>query len=131
MSTCSEKVSLVGDHGGMTETADSRLVELFDVAQSRDGRPGARPVLETERAKVVVFEFAEGDTFPDHAARHPILVHVARGRIAFTLPSGTVELSPGNLLHVEPMVRHELKALEPATLTVTMLLPHSESAPNS
>lgn len=36
----------------------------------------------------------------------------------------TFELTPGAVIHLTPMLRHAVKALEPSTLAVTMLLPH-------
>ena len=90
----------------------------------RGGRPGATAVLDVESAKVVAFEFEPGDELREHAARHPVLVQVLRGRVSFELPDRTVELVPGRVLHLTPMLRHAVTALEPTTLTVTMLLPH-------
>ena len=100
-------------------------VPLLGEAESRGGRPGAKNVLATEAGKVVVFEFAAGDVLADHAARHPVIIQVHRGRVELTLPDGPIELAPGEMLHLMPMLRHAVTALEPTTLTVTMLLPHS------
>ena len=100
------------------------LVETIGQAQSRGGRPGAKAVLDDPSAKVVAFEFAADDVLSDHAARHPVLIQVLRGRVEMTLPDRTIELAPGTLLHVTPMLRHAVRAIEPSTLTVTMLLPH-------
>lgn len=91
---------------------------------SRGGRPGAATVLDVETAKVVVFEFAEGDELHDHAAHHPIIIQTITGRVELTLPDRTVELAPGSLIHLTPMIRHAVRAKEQSTLTVTMLLPH-------
>ena len=113
------------DAGGSEGT--STLVEAVGQVTSRGGRPGAKAVLDTASTKVVAFEFEPGDVLSDHAARHPVIVQVLRGRVEFTLPDRTVELAPGQLLHLTPMLRHAVKAVEPTTLTVTMLLPHTES----
>ena len=108
-------------------TDEGTATEVFDIlgrSAGRGGRPGATAVLDVESAKVVAFEFEPGDELREHAARHPVLVQVLRGRVSFELPDRTVELVPGRVLHLTPMLRHAVTALEPTTLTVTMLLPH-------
>lgn len=94
---------------------------------SRGGHPGAVAVLDEASAKVVAFEFDTGDELREHAARHPVVIQVLRGRVAFTVQGETRELVPGELLHLTPMLKHAVTGLEPSTLSVTMLLPHSES----
>lgn len=111
------------DAGGTAGTA-TYVDKILGRAQSRIGRPGAVAVLDTDSAKVVAFEFAQGDVLSDHAARHPVIIQSLRGRLELTLPDGPVELVPGRLVHLTPMLRHAVKAYEPSTLTVTMLLPH-------
>ncbi|MTB72363.1 hypothetical protein GGG17_10350 [Arsenicicoccus sp. MKL-02] len=109
---------------GTTEGTSTLVEQVCGRAESRGGRPGATAVVDNDSAKVVAFEFAEGDQLTEHAARHPVLIQVIRGRVSFELPDRTVELAPGALLHLTPMLRHAVRALEPTTLTVTMLLPH-------
>lgn len=108
-----------GEHGTATYVDG-----LFEVAASRGGRPGASAVLDTETAKVVVFEFDAGDVLKEHAARHPVIIQVLRGHVEFTVQDDVHTLEPGRLIHLTPMLRHAVRATEPATLTVCMLLPH-------
>lgn len=105
-----------------TDTNDTAHVTLTGVAQPRGGRPGAATVLNTDRTKVVVFEFDAGDNFPDHAVHHPTLIQVIRGHVEFVLGDVTYELSPGELLHVPALATHSVHATQATTLTVTMLL---------
>ncbi|GAA1395488.1 cupin domain-containing protein [Luteococcus peritonei] len=112
-----------GDDAGQTDGVATYVASAFDQSASRGGRPGATAVVDNETTKVVAFEFAAGDELKEHAARHPVLIQVLRGRVDFTLPDRTVELVPGSLLHLTPMLRHAVRATEPTTLTVTMLLP--------
>lgn len=113
-----------GRSAGSVE-GEATLVDLLERTQSRQGKPGAVAVLANDAAKVVAFEFDTGDVLADHAAFHPTLIQVIRGRVDFTLPEGVIELGPGQVLHLTPKLRHAVKALEPTTLTVTMLLPHA------
>ena len=110
------------DAGGVV--GEATLVDLIGQVTSRGGKPGASAVLARDDVKIVAFEFDTDDVLGDHAARHPVLIQVVRGRVEFTLPDGPIELAPGQVLHLTPMLRHAVRALEPTTLTVTMLLPH-------
>ncbi|MEL4358610.1 MULTISPECIES: cupin domain-containing protein [unclassified Luteococcus] len=114
-----------GSDAGQQDGISTYVVDARSQSESRGGRPGAKAVLDLDTTKVVAFEFAEGDELKEHAARHPVIIQVLRGRVDFTLPDRTVELVPGSLLHLTPMLRHAVRATEPTTLTVTMLLPHS------
>lgn len=114
------------DHGRRAGTDEGTATHHTDVigrAEPGAKRPGASIVHEDETTKIVAFEFSEGQEWPDHAAFHPVLVQILRGRVEFGLPDRTVDLRPGEILHLTPKLRHHVLALEPTTLTVTMLLP--------
>ncbi|MCH8614339.1 cupin domain-containing protein [Arsenicicoccus dermatophilus] len=114
-----------GRSPGTDEGAVTQVDDACGRSESRGGRPGATAVIDDPTAKVVAFEFAAGDELKEHAARHPVLVQVLRGRVTFTVQGREIELVPGGLLHLTPMLRHAVRAQEPSTLTVTMLLPHA------
>lgn len=90
-------------------------------------RPRTFKVLNTSSGKVVGFAFAAGQTLQEHAARHPVLIQVLKGRVTFHVKGEDIELVPGRIIHLTPMLRHSIDAQEDSILTVTMLLPHSES----
>ena len=116
------------DHGrraGTDEGAATHHTDVIGRATPSATRPGATVVHQDETAKIVAFEFDEGQEMPDHAAFHPILVQVLRGRVEFGLPDRTLELRTGEILHLTAKLRHRVRALEPTTLTITMLLPRS------
>lgn len=116
------------DHGsraGTTEGTATHLTDIIGRAEPFENRPRASVVHEDETAKIVAFEFAEGHELGDHAAHHPILVQVLRGRVEFGLPDRTVVLVPGEMIHLTAGLRHSVRAIEPTTLTVTMLLPRN------
>lgn len=116
--------SAPGRAPGTTEGISTYVDQISERTQSRGGRPGAVSVLDTDTAKIVAFEFAEGDELKEHAAHHPVLIQVLRGSVDFALPDRTIRLTPGQVLHLTPRLRHAVRGLEPSTLTVTMLLPH-------
>ena len=116
------------EHGRRAGTDQGEATHHTDVigrVEPSAKRPGASIVHEDETAKVVAFEFGEGQELPDHAAFHPVLIQLLRGRVEFGLPDRTVELQTGEILHLTAKLRHWVRALEPTTLTVTMLLPRA------
>ena len=80
------------------------LSELVGRSEPRPGRPSAATVVEEDGVKVVAFEFHEGDELHEHAAPHPALIQV------------------GQVLHLTEGLLHAVRALEPTTLSVTLLL---------
>ncbi len=115
-------------HDSGTESGAFEFVEeLCGVATPKNGRGGAKAVLATESAKIVTFEFGEGDVLNEHATRHPVVIQVIRGAVEFDVQGESLTMRPGQVIHLTPMLRHAVRALEPTTLTVTMLLPHTTS----
>lgn len=116
------------DHGrraGTDEGTATHHTGVIGRARPGPSRPGASVVHRDETVKIVAFEFDDGQELPDHAAFHPVVVQVLRGRVEFGLPGRTLELRPGEYLHLTARLRHRVRALEPTTLTITMLLPRS------
>lgn len=114
-----------GRKAGTSEGTATHLIDIIGRAEPLAKGPGAAVVHRDETTKIVAFEFDEGQEMPDHAAFHPILVQVLRGRVEFGLPDRTVDLLPGAVIHLTAKLRHSVRALEPSTLTVTMLLPRA------
>lgn len=112
-----------GRRAGTDEGVASHHTDVIGRVEPREKRPGASIVHEDETTKIVAFEFGEGQELPDHAAFHPVLIQILRGSVDFGLPDRTIRLGPGEILHLTPQLRHWVRALEPTTLTVTMLLP--------
>lgn len=113
-----------GAKSGSDDGTATYVDDLFEAASSRGGRPGAKTVLDTATTKVVVFEFDAGDTLKEHAAHHPVIIQVLRGRVEFTVQDTVQVLEPGRMIHLTPKLRHAVHAVDSSTLTVTMLLPH-------
>jgi quercetin dioxygenase-like cupin family protein len=87
-----------------------------------DNRPHAAKVLKTDTAHVVVFAFAAGQHLKEHAAHHAVVIQVLAGHCRFGYDDAVVDLRPGDLIHLPPMKRHHVDAIEDSTLTVTMLV---------
>lgn len=95
---------------------------ICDRVQPFENRPRAAKVLKTDSAHVVAFAFGAGQLLKEHAAHHPVVITAVTGWLRFQHPGGTVDLRPGDLIHLPPMVRHSVEAVEDSILTVTMLV---------
>ena len=85
----------------------------------------SRTVLRAEGTRVVLFSFAAGQELTEHTAAIPILLQVLHGRLRVGADGQQVELAPGGLVHIGARVPHEILALEPSRMALTMLDPRS------
>jgi quercetin dioxygenase-like cupin family protein len=73
--------------------------------------PGMQIVLLTQRA---------GNLLAEHQATGPISLHILSGRVRFTTPDQTVELSAGMLLGLNGGIAHSVEALEDSVSLLTL-----------
>lgn len=83
----------------------------------------SRTALRAEGARVVLFSFDAGQELTEHTAAVPILLQVLDGRLQVGADGRRVELAPGGLVHIGARVPHEILALEPSRMALTMLDP--------
>jgi quercetin dioxygenase-like cupin family protein len=64
-----------------------------------------------------------GKEIPEHKAKGEIVVHCLEGRVAFTAFGKTQTLEAGKLLYLPTGEPHTVKAVENASLLLSILLP--------
>lgn len=96
------------------------LAALIAVAP---GSTVSRTVLRAPGARVVLFAFDAGEELSEHTAAIPILVQVLDGVVRVGADGEQVELAPGGLIHIGARVPHDVVALTPARMVLTMLDP--------
>lgn len=108
---------------GTDDGVCTELLGLPGRSEPSESRPSASIAFDDDAtAKVVVFEFAAGQELREHAAAHPILVQVVRGAVEFDVSGREISMGTGDTVHLTSRLRHAVRATEPTTLTVTMLL---------
>ena len=75
----------------------------------------------------MLFAFDAGQELSEHTAAIPILLQVLDGRLRVGAGGEQVELAPGGLVHIGARVPHDVLALEPSRMVLTMLDPRSTS----
>ncbi len=81
----------------------------------------SRTALRAEGVRVVLFAFDAGQELTEHTAAVPILLQVLDGRLRVGAEGARVELAPGGVIHIGTRVPHELFAIEPSRMVLTML----------
>jgi quercetin dioxygenase-like cupin family protein len=104
------------------------IAELGVLVEVASGSTVSRTVLKAEGARVVLFSFDVGQELTEHTAAVPILLQVLDGRLRVGSNGEHVELRPGGLVHIGARVPHEILALEPSRMLLTMLDPRSTGA---
>jgi quercetin dioxygenase-like cupin family protein len=69
-----------------------------------------------------IFQFEKGGTMDQHAVEGEAIIHVLSGRLGVRTPSKNHELRGGDMLLLNPGVPHDVKAMEPARMLLTVVL---------
>lgn len=70
----------------------------------------ARTLIKRPDLRLVLIALRAGERIPEHRTERRALLRVLSGRLQVTLPTGTVELQPGEDLVVEPAAPHDVLA---------------------
>jgi quercetin dioxygenase-like cupin family protein len=93
-----------------------QVVNLKNLLQNRS--IGKDKVLEFTKGAVVNLQLRTGEKIARHATPSDAIIHVVSGKARFGVGDETVELTPNELLHMDPKEEHELEALEDTSLLV-------------
>ena len=96
----------------------SGLLEAMPVSESSIT---SRVVVDNPLLRVVVFAFDAGEMLTEHSSPRAVVVQLLDGRIDLTLGDETSTMSPGDVVYMEPGIRHALVALEPSHLSLVMV----------
>jgi len=92
------------------------------MADFEDGRVRPVAVLKSTGANVVVFAFTAGAELREHTAQYPVLLQALEGTLNVRISDQAFQITPGDLLHIEPHVPHSVTAEENARLQLTVLM---------
>ena len=115
------------DQGSDPAPTMTEVVDLAELVQVSEAAIVSRVAVRAEGVRIVLFAFDTGQELSEHTAAVPILLQVLDGRLRVGAGDGLVELAPGGVVHIGARVPHEVLALEPSRMVLTMLDPR-ESA---
>jgi len=81
----------------------------------------SKPLVETDRVKLVLFCMESGQELSEHTASVPAVIHVLRGKAALKLGSETHQAEPGSLYYMPAGLVHAIEAHEDFVMLLTML----------
>ncbi|ANU14299.1 hypothetical protein B481_2547 [Planococcus halocryophilus Or1] len=79
--------------------------------------------LSFEKTKVVNIQLQAGENIPEHDSVADVLIIVRSGRVSFVVEDQVVEVTPENILHMQPKEKHSLTATEASDLLVLQIMP--------
>ncbi len=99
--------------------------EIIDLKPLGAALKGAKT---TALVKNEVFETARlivhvGKDIKTHSVDGPITLHCIEGRVVLTVPGSDLEMSTGDWLFLDGKVPHSLRAIEDASLLLTIIFP--------
>jgi quercetin dioxygenase-like cupin family protein len=109
-----------------TDEVNLVMTDLADVAALVEVAPDStvsRTVLKAEGARLVLFSFDEGQELTEHTAAVPVLLQALDGHFEITAAGRTVDLRPGDVIHLGTRTPHAVLAKAPSRLLLTMLDP--------
>jgi quercetin dioxygenase-like cupin family protein len=96
-------------------TAELRQEEAY----ARSGRAG-RTLAKAGRLRLVVVAMDEGNVIATHQADSPLTIQVLEGDIHFRVDGGEHRLHEGELLFFGPGDAHDIRAIRPSVLVITI-----------
>lgn len=100
------------------------LAEEFEelLAEDHEAVDNHRQIALVKRGglSIILFYFEEGGVLPEHRADAEVSIHVLAGELEIDTPDRTDELGEGELLVLAPDVEHDVEALEPSKMLLTL-----------
>ena len=100
--------------------------ELIDIRPlgSKLGESQTATLIKTDSIEVIRLVVPVGKEIPAHKVPGEITVQCLEGRVAFQTQSGEREMAAGSLLFLQGSHEHAVRAIEDASLLITIQLKH-------
>jgi len=98
----------------LEEAADSLLQKL------RGTNRQSQNLAREAGVSVVMMAMEAADVVAEHSAAGPVTVQLIRGRARLTTAIDAVELHPGQMVLIQPGVRHDLSAIQRSVVVLTI-----------
>jgi quercetin dioxygenase-like cupin family protein len=94
--------------------------------EGHPARDGHRQVTILRQPPIthVLFAFDDGGVLAKHTTNGTVTIHSLEGRLRVQVDGDEFELTAGQLLCLEPGVPHDVHALEPSAMLLTVHLQH-------
>jgi quercetin dioxygenase-like cupin family protein len=107
--------------------APDRILHLPLGTMVRGGK--STTLMKSDGLELIRLVVPAGKEIPPHRAPSEITVQCIEGLVAFEHDGHSLELRPGDLLHLCPQETHALKGIADSSVLVTRLRPHANELP--
>lgn len=78
-------------------------------------------ILKEQNLDIMNIQLRAGEEVKEHHANANVLIVVRKGKVQFTVEGTELIVTTGNVLHMKPLEKHALKALEDSDIVVTKI----------
>ena len=90
-----------------------------DETWQREGH-SAQTLVKNESLRIVLIDMRSGARLVEHRTPSRLSIQVLTGRVSVSVPGGNHLLAAGRLLALDESIPHDVEALEPSTLLLTI-----------
>jgi quercetin dioxygenase-like cupin family protein len=112
----------------MPESRSEEVVRVLPLGE-RFSDAHTAAILKSEQLEIVRLVLPAGKSLREHQAPGEISLQCIEGKVELSVPSGTHELGPGDLIHLRSQVPHSLRALLDSSLLLTLCVVRSPAQP--
>ncbi|MBE1555416.1 hypothetical protein [Sporosarcina limicola] len=80
-------------------------------------------VVTLENSTIVNIQLKENEEIAEHDSSMDVVIAVRKGSVIFTVEGNEVLVTPENVLHIAPLEKHSLRAVEDADILVIQIKP--------
>lgn len=91
-----------------------------EVTPPQDGTL-SRTLHNDDHIKVVLFGFAAGEELSEHTSSMPAIIQIVQGEADVTLGDAKKTTAAGSWIHMQPKLKHSIKAKTPVVMLLTLL----------
>lgn len=102
-----------------------KILALSEETKFADNGIVSRTLLRTERSRVVLFGFAEGQELTEHTSTQNAVVQILSGECELSLAGKSHTVQAGDLIYMPPNLPHALKATTQFSMLLTLTKPET------
>ena len=102
------------------DSAGPKILALSEETKFAANGIVSRTLLRTDRTRVVLFGFAEGQELTEHTSTQTAVVQILSGECEFSLAGKAHTVKAGDLVYMPPNLPHALKATSQFSMLLTL-----------
>ncbi len=100
-----------------------RSGEVHPLQPARDAPARTTALIKSRELEVIRLVIRAGEALPEHAAPGEMTMLGMAGRLELVTPERTLEIGPGDFVHLGARVPHTVRGVQDASALLTLSLP--------